>query len=96
MTKGYWIGRITVHDNEAYAAYVAANGPIYAKFGGRPLVRGGTFEGVEGEARDRNVVLEFPSYQAALDCYHSPDYTEVKKLRQRGAISDLIVVEGVD
>ncbi|MBC9955748.1 DUF1330 domain-containing protein [Yimella sp. cx-51] len=96
MAKGYWIGRIEVHDPQAYAQYVAANGPVYAKFGGRFLVRGGAFECVEGNSRDRNVVLEFPSYQAALACYHSPDYASVRELRQAGAMADLIVIEGFE
>lgn len=58
--KGYWIGRISTHDPDTYAKYVAGNGAAYAKFGGRMLVRGGKFDVSEGEARDRNVVIEFP------------------------------------
>lgn len=94
--KGYWIGRISTHDPDTYAKYVAGNGAAYAKFGGRMLVRGGKFDVSEGEARDRNVVIEFPSYQAALDCYHSTEYQSVIGFRQAASEGELIVVEGYD
>ena len=73
MPKGYWIGRVDVHDLETYKNYIAANAAPLAEFGGRFLIRGGPFEAVEGQARSRNIVIEFPSYQAAKDCYNSPE-----------------------
>lgn len=74
MPKGYWIARVDVHDPEGYKAYLAANAAALKKYGGRFLVRGGRFECPEGAHRDRNVVLEFPSYEAARDCWHSLEY----------------------
>jgi uncharacterized protein (DUF1330 family) len=41
-------------------------------------------------------VLEFPSYEAAMTCYRSPEYAKAISLRQANADSDLIVVEGYD
>ncbi len=41
MAKGYWIAHVDVHDDEGYKPYVAANGTIFKKFGGRFVVRGG-------------------------------------------------------
>jgi uncharacterized protein (DUF1330 family) len=49
---------------------------------------------VEGKARSRNVVVEFPSYQAALACYRSPENQKAKALRDGKAEFDLVVVEG--
>ena len=57
--------------------------------GGRFLVRGGTREVPEGQVRGRTVVLEFPSFQAALDCYHSPEYQAAKHLREGKGELDL-------
>lgn len=94
--KGYWIARISVHDPDTYAKYAAGNGAAYAKFGGRLLVRGGQFDVSEGQARDRNVVIEFPSYQAALDCYHSPEYQSVIGFRHDASEGELLVVEGYE
>jgi uncharacterized protein (DUF1330 family) len=41
-------------------------------------------------------VIEFPTYQDAVDCWHSPQYQEVLKLRQGASTADLIVIEGYD
>ena len=96
MAKGYWIGRVEVSDLEKYKLYVAANALPFQKYGARFLVRGGQFENPEGESRSRNVVLEFPSYQAALDCWHSPEYQAAIKLRESVTTIDLIIIEGYD
>jgi uncharacterized protein (DUF1330 family) len=41
-------------------------------------------------------VLEFPSYQAALDCWNSPEYKAAKAKQQGGAEMDIIIIEGYD
>ena len=94
--KGYWIGHVDVTDPEGYQAYVAANGVPFGRFGARFLVRGGTREVVEGRARGRTVVLEFPSFEAALACYRSTDYQAAAALRRGKGELDLIIVEGYD
>lgn len=96
MTKGYWIARVDVTDPEGYKAYVAANAEAFKKYGARFLVRAGRFESLEGTSRSRNVVIEFPSYQAALDCWKSPEYQAALKLRQPVSTADLLVVEGYE
>ena len=96
MPKGYWIARVDVSDPEGYRGYVAANGAALAKYGGRFLVRGGTFEAVEGTSRQRNVVIEFPSYEAALACYRSPEYADAMKHRLGASAADIVVAAGYD
>jgi uncharacterized protein (DUF1330 family) len=96
MSKGYWVVRADVTDQARYASYLADNGEALARHGARFLVRGGTFENPEGRSRPRNVVLEFPSYQAAIDCYHSPEYQRARARRAGAAEFDLIIVEGYD
>ncbi len=94
--KGYWIGHSDVTDFESYKRYMVADQPPIGRFGGRYLVRGGKQEITEGKARSRTVVLEFPSYQAALACYRSDDYQTAKKFRDGNAELDLVIVEGYD
>jgi uncharacterized protein (DUF1330 family) len=94
MAKGYWIFHTTVTDPETYRKYVERDAEPFAKFGARFLVRGGTFTRVEGEARDRHVVIEFDSYETALACYHSPEYQAASVFRHAGAITDLLIIEG--
>ena len=96
MAKGYWIGRLDINDPEQYKLYVAANAMPLQKYGARFLVRGGQFENPEGASRTRNVVLEFPSYQAAVDCWHSPEYQAAIKLREHVSTNDLVIIEGYD
>jgi len=96
MPKGYWVVRIDVSDPERYKAYVAANAEPFRRFGARFLVRGGQFENPEGSSRSRNVVLEFPSYQTALDCYHSPEYQAAVRLREPVATGDVVIIEGYE
>ena len=96
MAKGYWIARVDIDDAEAYKAYVAANAAPIARFGGRFIVRAGRFENPEGGSRARNVVVEFPSYQAALDCWKSADYQAAVQLRLPVSTVDMVIVEGYD
>jgi uncharacterized protein (DUF1330 family) len=96
LTKGYWIARVDVTDPAKYKAYVTANAEAFRKYGARFLVRAGTFENPEGSSRTRNIVIEFPSYQAALDCWKSPEYQRAIKLRQPASTIDLVIVEGYD
>ncbi len=98
MAKGYWIARVDVHDEAAYEAYRRGNGVAFAKYGGRFLVRGGRFENVEGLSRARNVVIEFPSYEAAVACWNSPEYKEALAHRTDPSVSvaDLIIIEGYE
>ena len=60
------------------------------------MVRACRFTGIEGESRSRNVVIEFPDYEAALACYRSPEYQENIKVRQPHSNADLVIIEGYD
>src|SRR6202051_3507778 len=93
-SKGYWIGQVDVTDLEGYKPYMAANQAPFGKYGARYLVRGGTREVPEGKARERIVVLEFPSFEAALACYRSDEYQGAQQLRAGKGILDLAIVEG--
>jgi len=94
--KGYWLGHLDVTDPAGYNAYAAADAATRPKFGGRFLVRGGAREVPEGTVRSRTALLEFPSYDAALTYYRSPDYQAAKKLRAGKAEFDFVIVEGYD
>ncbi len=96
MPKGYWIVRVDVADQEKYKAYVAANAAPLKKHGARFLVRAGRFETMEGGSRTRNAVIEFPTYQAAVDCWHSPEYQQAIELRRPVSTIDLIIIEGYE
>jgi uncharacterized protein (DUF1330 family) len=96
MAKGYWIALVDVSDPEAYKAYIAENATAFRKFGGHFLARGGKSERPEGHTRSRVVVIEFPSYAVASECYHSPEYTRALALRKDNSLMDLVIVEGYE
>jgi uncharacterized protein (DUF1330 family) len=96
MAKGYWVAHVDVHDPDGYRNYMALLADIFRKHHGRYLARAGAFESMEGRNRSRHIVIEFPSYQAALDCYRSPEYAEAIALRQANAAAELLVLEGYD
>ena len=85
-----------VTDPEQYALYRQAVTPLIERCGGRFLVRGGEVEVFEGEYNGRRrVVIEFESQQAARAFWHSPEYADVKKLREGAGVGAVIGVEGV-
>ncbi|MEM7695989.1 MAG: DUF1330 domain-containing protein [Pseudomonadota bacterium] len=97
MAKGYWIVHNTVSDVDAYKTkYVPLNQEPIKAFGGRFLVRGGQSELIEGSLRPRCVVIEFPSYQAALDCFNSEGYAAASVERRKYSEGDILIVEGYD
>ena len=42
------------------------------------------------------MIVEFPSYAAALAAYNDPDYQDNMKIRQANADGTIIVVEGYE
>jgi uncharacterized protein (DUF1330 family) len=96
MAKGYWIARVDVKDPEAYKLYVAGAGPAFEKHGGRFLARGGAHHPMEGPARARNVIIEFPSVEAARACWNSPEYQAARQHRLPASEAELVIVEGLE
>ena len=95
MTKAYWIARVDVRDADRYKDYVATAKPAFERYGAKFIARGGAFTELEGQARARNVIIEFPSMQHAVDCYNSEEYQAAAKIRQEVADAEMVVVEGV-
>jgi uncharacterized protein (DUF1330 family) len=97
MAKGYWIAHVKVRDPERYKDYVAANAVAFKKYNARFVIRGGKFERRSGpDTGDRNVVIEFESYDAARACYDSPEYKVAAAIRDEAADASVIVIEGYD
>ncbi|WP_112664371.1 DUF1330 domain-containing protein [Microvirga flavescens] len=96
MPKAFVIARVTVTNPEAYAEYAKGATAAIKQYGGRPLARGGAYEALEGEARPRNVVIEFESMEAARRYYHSPEYQAAKAKRDGACIAEFVLVEGAE
>ena len=79
---------------DAYQAYRSVVPGILAARGGKFIVRAGAQTIVEGSARPRTVIIEFPSLQAAQDCYNSAEYQAAKTLRTNASDGDICIVKG--
>jgi uncharacterized protein (DUF1330 family) len=91
----YVIAETDVHDPERYERYKTGAPATIAAYGGRYVARGGELDVLEGDwAPPRLVILEFDDLEAAKRWYASPEYQEVKALREGAATMRLVAVEG--
>ncbi|GAA0303805.1 DUF1330 domain-containing protein [Rhodovulum strictum] len=91
-----WIAHVTVTDPVAYGRYAELAGPAIAAHGGTFIARGGRFVQLEGRERPRNVVARFPSLEAAVACYNSPEYQAALDHARGASERELMVVETTD
>jgi uncharacterized protein (DUF1330 family) len=92
----YLIADVRVTDPEGYQEYRRLVAQSVATFGGRFLARGGKSAPLEGNwLPNRLVVIEFPSWETLEAWYRSPEYAPALALRQRCAVSNLVMTEGV-
>jgi len=97
MPKTYWIARVDLTgDAETYKKYVETATPAFQRHKAKFLARGGRTEVLEGKARARNVIIEFPSMEEALACYNSPEYTAARAIRQTVSQGEFVLVEGLE
>ena len=94
--SAWFIITTKVHDKVAFTArYSPALAEVTEKFGGRTLVRGGRGMVLEGEGYEGGgaVVIEWPDAETALRFWNSPEYGEVKKLREGIADVSVLLIE---
>ena len=87
-----------MRDADVYKTYVAANAEaVFSKYGGRNFwCAAAGANASKGEARARNVVIEFYDFDTALACFRSPEYAKAMALRLPVATVDVVVAEGYD
>ncbi|MES2334895.1 MAG: DUF1330 domain-containing protein [Pseudomonadota bacterium] len=95
MPTALWIAHVHVTDVEAYGRYATGATEAIAAHGGVFLARGGRHVQLEGNDRARNVVARFPSLEAAVACYRSPEYQAALAHAKGAAERDLMVVEEI-
>ena len=91
----YVIVEIDITDPVGYEEYRKLGPPAIVAYDGKFLARGGKVEVLEGNWVPRRlVVLEFESVERAKEWWASKEYSAAKQVRQRTAITNMIVVEG--
>ena len=92
---GYAIFNIQVTNPEDYKEYLQHVTTIAEKFGGKYIVRGGETTVIEGTwAHPRTVVIQFSSYEKALEWYHSEEYKPVSQIRLDNTVTNAIIIQG--
>ena len=92
---GYWMVQADVLDTEKQAPYAQLASAAVTAFDGRYLARGGAAETREGAVRQRLVIIEFPSFEAAKAAYDSPQYQQALAALDGGVVRDFAIVEGL-
>ncbi len=92
---GYAIFNINITNPENYKEYIEKVVKVTEKFGGKYIVRGGATTKIEGTfPHPRTVVIQFPSYQKALDWYNSDEYKPIREIRFKNAKSIGMIIKG--
>ena len=93
----YMIVTAAIHDREKFVSgYGAAAAALIPQFGGQYLLRGPGAECLEGEWGDgpSMVISKWPDREAAKAFWNSPEYAEVKKLREGLADVQVLLIDG--
>jgi uncharacterized protein (DUF1330 family) len=83
-----------VKDSEKYRQYIDQVSPIVASFGGRYLVRGENILAFGSWKPERIIVIEFPSESHVQNWLWSAEYKAIAPLREAGADTRAILVDG--
>ena len=95
--KSYAIVNIEVLDPALFAEYGPRMAQLLKRWGARYLARGGEAEHIEGKWQpSRPVIIEYPSPEVHVLAVASPEYQELKHLRDRSARCDIVHIRGVD
>ena len=88
---------LEVMDKKKYGEYIRKVPATIERFGGRYLVRGGEVTLVHGGWKpSRLIIVEFASMDTFNAWFHSPEYGAIAPLREQGARTNAIVLEGGD
>ena len=96
MPKGYWISAYhSVSDQDKVNEYAKLAAPAIADGGGKFLARGVANHVYEAGMKQRTVIIEFPSVEAAVTAHDSPGYQAALKALAGACVRDLRIIEGM-
>ena len=73
MAKAYWVSCYrSITNPDAVAEYAKLAGPAILAAGGKFLARGNADAAYEAGLKQRIVIVEFPSVEAAVACHDGP------------------------
>ena len=96
MPKGYWVAHVTITDPERYTGYQDIAPKAFQKYNITFLARGGASKSLEGDSWERHVIIEFDSFEQALECYESAEYKRARAQRGNACNANITLIEGMD
>ena len=94
---GYWLVRASASkDTNAQQEYSKRWQPIAKKYQATVIAGRDRHQEREGEACARVLVVKFPSYDLAIQCYEDPDYQDALTYAHRAYDRELVIVEGTE
>lgn len=90
---GLWVGHIDVTDEESYREYLEGSSRVVPDYDGVFIARGGRYAAKEGRDYPRNVIVRFPTYERALECYESDEYQAIVRIAQAASDRHLTILE---
>ena len=95
--KAYWISAYrSIKNPDAVAAYAKLAGPALKARGAKYLAVGVANEAYEAGLKQRMVIIEWPSLQAAIDAHDSPEYQAALKVFNNAAERDFRILEAME
>ena len=95
--KAYWVSAYrSIKNPDAVAAYAKLAGPALKARGAKYLAVGVANEAYEAGLKQRMVIIEWPSLQAAIDAHDSPEYQAALKVFNNAAERDFRILEAME
>ena len=93
--SAYWVAHVNIHNHQQYQKYIELAPEAFKKYRGRFIARGEKATTLEGETFITHVIIEFPDYKSALECYKSIEYQQAKKERIEVANAMITIIDGL-
>ena len=96
MSKGIWVAVYEkIENTETLKKYAVKATTAIGKYSGKFLVRGGKNIVLEGNQSPRTVIVEFPTFNDAENCYNSDEYQEAYSILKGSMKRNLQIIEGI-
>ena len=92
----YVIADMNITNPEQFAEFIEVTPATVQQYGGKYLIRGGSFAVAQGDwTPGRLVVIEFAGMDQARAWFDSPEFERPKEIQARSSNSNFVFVEGV-
>ena len=94
--SGFWLLTTTVKKPADFKEYVQEFKPWLKSVEGSLVMKDSDSQIVEGRGGELSVIISFPSKQAAIDAYNSPEYKELTKKRWASTKKTNLIIMGLN